>query len=109
VLINADPSPKESIRSNSRSIRIQGIVIGIESAQLEAPFHFVTPFSEPHEDIESGDLRRWNTTVHGSLSKVEVQAPRLRVPSAAFLPDTLYVAEAKRPFGGARNLKPTVL
>jgi hypothetical protein len=46
-LINADPSPKEDIRSDGRSIRIQGIVIGIESAQLEAPFHFFTPFSEP--------------------------------------------------------------
>ena len=109
VLINPDPSPKECISSDRRSIRIQGIVIGIESAQLEAPFHFVTPFSEPDDDIESGDLRRWNTTLHGSLSKVEVQAPRFGVPSAAFLPNTLYVAEAKRPFCGARNLKRTVL
>jgi hypothetical protein len=84
VLINPDRSPKESISSDRRSIRIQGIVIGIESAQLETPFHFVTPFSEPDDDIESGDLRWWNTAVHGSLSKGEVQAPRLGVPSAAF-------------------------
>ena len=40
----------------------------------------------------------------GSLVKVKVEASRLRVPGAGFLPDTLYVAEAKRPFGGARNL-----
>jgi hypothetical protein len=108
VLIDADPSPKENIRSDGRSIRIQWIVIGTESAQLEAPFHFVAPFSEPDDNIESGDLRRWNTTVHGSLFKVEVEASRLGIPRAGFLPNTLYVAEAKRPFSGARNVKSTV-
>jgi hypothetical protein len=35
--------------------------------------------------------------------------PLAFVPSAGFLPHTLYVAEAKRPFGGARDLKPTIL
>jgi hypothetical protein len=93
-LINADSSPKESIRSDGGSIRIQRILIGIESAQLEAPSHPFTTFSEPHDDIESGDLRRWNTADHGSLVEIEIEASRLGVPSASFLPNTLYVAEA---------------
>ena len=109
MLIDADPSAEENISSDRRSIRIQWIVIGIKSAQLEASFHFFTPISEPHDDIESGDLRRRHTNVYGTRIKVEIEAPRLGVPSAGFLPNTLYVAEAKRPFGGARNLKPTIL
>jgi hypothetical protein len=42
-------------QKHGRNIRIQGIIIGIESAQLEAPFHFFAPFSERHDNIESGD------------------------------------------------------
>ena len=68
-----------------------------------------TLVSEAHYNIKSGDVRRWNTAVDGSLVKVEVEASRPRVPGAGFLPDTLYVAEAKRPFGGAGNLKRTVV
>jgi hypothetical protein len=37
-------------QKHGRNIRIQGIIIGIESAQLEAPFHFFAPFSERHDD-----------------------------------------------------------
>src|SRR5262245_6581468 len=97
-LINAYPSPSESIRRGERCVRIQRIITGIENAQVEASFHFFTPVSEAYYNIKSGDVRRRNTAVHGGFAKVEVEAPRLRVPGAGFLPDTLYVAEPKRPF-----------
>ena len=108
-LVNADPSSGESIKTGDRAVRIQRIIIGIETAQLEAPFHFFTLFSELHYNIKSGDLRRWNTGVHGNLVKVEIEASCFRVPGTGFLPDTLYVAETKRPFRGARNLKRAVV
>jgi hypothetical protein len=101
--------PKKVSEAMAGVFESKGSSLGLTARNSKLPSISSHLFSERHGDIESGDLRRWNTTVHGSLFKVEVQAPRPRVPSAGFLPNTLYVAEAKRPFGGARNLKPTVL
>jgi hypothetical protein len=84
------------------------MIIGIKNAQLEAPFHS-SHFSAKLITISSLAICDGGTPLFTGVSLKLKSRPLALRPGVDFFPDTLYVAEAKRPFGGARNLKRAVV